>query len=638
MKTSLLVIFVTIYLQYSVTAQETVCENGYKWSGTECVRSGEFLTITPVASCNTCGNNKCPAGYELRNNACYPINPNSATCPDGTTPLNGRCTVSITCPVNYEYKNGDCVKTVFGDLVCESGYHFENGKCISSDWQRPNCPSGSTFNEKLLKCTQIVDKQCPPGSVLSFGKCTATEYSEINCQSGYVLEGSVCVKKIQAECSGTWENGNCVIHKITSTVLNCPYGYELINGECQKRGQARTECPSNSYLDGSQCRFQASVTCPSEYSLREGRCVKLEETYTDVTCPFGYEIQGLSCIKYVSPTIVCREGVLEGEFCVIRQRPIETCDYPYTYDSITHTCSQIVIVPIQCFGGATLFNGYCVTSVPVVCSFGFNLVGNVCQRTTTTPPICVSPAIESDYSCVIIDVRPPQCPIEHTLENGNCVRVSIVPPRCTSGFTLIKEQCIRYEVVPPVCQYPYVYDTVEKVCIFVPVPPPGPIPTNKPPCNGNNCGCSKVGSGCTNTNTNTININNVVNNNNTVSVPTNIHSTNINNISVPKAVERVEKEEKKEVVVAPEEKCCTIITPRQCTQESGTWNCQHKKYSRCGSFCRQSQMFLRPVQTVYRDNMLVMPPPPRRLPYRHYGALGKLCWYINFWTNLLTFF
>lgn len=609
MKTSLLVIFVTIYLQNSATAQETVCENGYKWSGTECVPSGEFLTMAPVSSCNTC-NNKCPAGYELRNNSCYPT-----TCPDGSPVTNGRCTVSTTCPPNYELKNGECVKTIYGDLVCESGYHFENGKCISSDWQRPSCP-GSTFNEKLQKCTTIVEKECPAGSFLSFGICTSTEYSELKCQLGYIVEGNSCVKKTQPDCSGKWENGNCVIHKTTTTVLNCPYSYELINGECQKRGLARTECPTNSYLEGSQCRFQASVSCPNEYSLRDGRCVKMEETYTEATCPFGYEMQGQYCVKYVVPTILCREGVLEGDFCVIRQRTIETCDYPYTLDSMTHTCNQIIIVPIQCFGGATLINGYCVTSIQPVCEFGFNFVGNRCQRTTTTPPICVAPAFVSENNCIKIDIVVPTCPYDYTLENGRCVKISILPPRCTPGFTLTNGECIRIETVRPTCQFPYIYD--QGYCIFVPQPPP-PTPTGSP-CN-NGGGCSKGSTGCTNTNTNTININNVVNNNNTVSVPTNIHSTNINNISVPKTVEKVDKEKTKEV--APQEKCCTIITPRQCTQESGTWNCQHKKYSRCGSFCRQSQMFLRPVQTVYRDNMLVMPPPPRRLPYRHYGTLGK---------------
>lgn len=617
MKVSLLVILVTIYLQNSVTAQQTICAYGYKFDGTECVPSTDNSLI-PAPSCNTCPS-KCPAGFVFRNNVCYPT-----TCPDGSAVVNGRCTstttTSVICPDNFILKDGKCVKTIYGDLLCEQGYNFQNGKCVSSHQERPTCTSG-TYDISLKKCTTVVSKQCPSGSSMaSDGSCTSTETANILCQPGYHIEGNSCVLKTKQECvDGVLEYGNCVTKLTKSTIVKCPYNFVEINGECQKRGIAETVCPASSYYDGTQCKFLGQLSCPSEYILKGNRCVGEVDAY----CPTGYDKEGHYCVKYIAPTLVCANGILENNYCVTTQAAEISCDYGYTLDSFTNTCIKVITVHLQCYGGATLIGEYCVTTTQPHCPSGYILFGEFCQRTTIVPPICVSPAKPSGNSCVIIEVRLPECPIHYTfdIDNGNCVKYSVLPPFCETGYDLVNGQCIRVDVRPPSCPSGYIYNIVANNCYLI---VEQETPVTPRPCSGTTCngGCSRGGSGCTNTNTNTITISNIVNNNNTVSVPTNIHSTNINNISVPKSVEKTS--EKSEVEKPIEEKCCTINTPRQCSQQSGRWNCEHKKYKRCGSFCRQSQMFLRPVETVYRDNMLVMPPPPRGLPNRHYGQLGKL--------------
>lgn len=624
MKVSLLVILVTIYLQNSVDAQQTICAVGYKFNGSECVASTDNSLILQQP-CNSCAN-KCPTGYVFRDNACYP-----STCIDGSPVVNGRCTSTTTttviCPEHSVWTGGKCIKTSYGSLICEDGYTFQNGKCVSSHQERPICTSG-TYDITLKKCTQVVQKQCPSGSSNApDGSCTSTETATIICQPGYHIEGNVCVTKTKQECiGGVWEYGNCVTKKTKTTIVKCPYGFIETNGECQKRGIAETVCPQNSYYDGTQCKLQGSLSCPSDYSLRGNRCVKTEEVFIEAYCPTGYNNEGHYCVKYIPANLVCAIGILENNYCVVTQQPEISCEYGYTLDSFTNMCTQIITIPVHCYGnGATLIGEYCVNTLTPQCLSGYILYGDVCQRTTIVAPICTVPSVPFGNSCVITSIELPKCPITYNLDlvNGNCFKYSVEPPVCEAGYDLVSEQCIKIEVVPVTCPTGYTYNEVDQNCnlttiIVVPPQPTtsscGQTPCGQTPCGG---GCSKGSSGCTNTNTNTITISNIVNNNNTVSVPTNIHSTNINNISVPKPVEKA-------VIEKPiEEKCCTIITPRQCTQESGRWNCEHKKYSRCGSFCRQSQMFLRPVETTYRNNMLVMPPPPRRLPSRHYGHLGK---------------
>lgn len=611
MKVLLLVILVTIYLQNIVTAQTVVCAVGYKLIGTECVRAEQ--------PCNACAN-KCSPGFVYRDNACY-----STICPDGSPVVNGKCsiTIAVKCPEHYVLTEGKCIKTIYGKLICESGFEFENGKCEQKRQEPPQCQFGYFYNSNLKKCTQQVARHCPNGDVSIDGTCRITQITNTTCQMGYTLEGYECVNKAIAECiDGVMEYGECVRKNTRDTIRKCNSDFMEVNGECQKTVIAGNVCPGNSYYDGTRCKIQESLICSSDYFLRGNRCVKQQEVFEEAHCPAGFTNEGSNCAKYTPPQYVCAMGRLVDNYCVITKQPEISCDFGYTLESLTNMCVQKINVPLQCPNFTYILIGkVCIDKIQPQCPIDSTRVGNECHRHTTVPPICTPPAVQSGNNCEIIDTRPPICPDGYSLDNGQCVIYSVIPPTCQVGYTKdITGQCIKIDVIEP-CPYGYKYDPITNTCTLIEIPV-----TERPPggCGGNSCtsGCSRGGSGCTNTNTNTININNVVNNNNTVSVPTNIHSTNINNISVPKTVEKVEKE-KVEKEKDTEENCCTINTPRQCVEESGKWNCQHKKYTRCGSFCRQSQMYLRPVETIYRDNMLVMPPPPRRLPVRNYGHLGK---------------
>lgn len=133
-----------------------------------------------------------------------------------------------------------------------------------------------------------------------------------------------------------------------------------------------------------------------------------------------------------------------------------------------------------------------------------------------------------------------------------------------------------------------------------------------------------------------ITLQNVINNRNEVNNPTNINANNTNNIIIHvsgktnsqcssqtesdgttntncKQVEEVTHTpiEPVDLVEKEEEKrCCYVVSPKRCTQqaESKEWNCTHDRKYRCGSFCTNPVIYLKPRKTIYRERVLTIPP------------------------------
>lgn len=68
-------------------------------------------------------------------------------------------------------------------------------------------------------------------------------------------------------------------------------------------------------------------------------------------------------------------------------------------------------------------------------------------------------------------------------------------------------------------------------------------------------------------------------------------------------------------------KCCEIITPKQCRQNSNKWICASKKYRYCGNFCIAPKMYLRTTVPSYQQQVLTMPPPQ----YQVQSCMGRYC-------------
>lgn len=111
-----------------------------------------------------------------------------------------------------------------------------------------------------------------------------------------------------------------------------------------------------------------------------------------------------------------------------------------------------------------------------------------------------------------------------------------------------------------------------------------------------------------------------IHNVNHVYIPTNITSTNINTINIGQGSSSCEgsscnnknettKPCDEKPVEVEEKKCCTVVTPRVCENHQGDWQCGHREYERCGPMCVQDVIHLKASRPIYRDQMLVMPPP-----------------------------
>ncbi|XP_055609406.1 uncharacterized protein LOC129756520 isoform X2 [Uranotaenia lowii] len=83
--------------------------------------------------------------------------------------------------------------------------------------------------------------------------------------------------------------------------------------------------------------------------------------------------------------------------------------------------------------------------------------------------------------------------------------------------------------------------------------------------------------------TTVIRLTNVVNNTNIVNAPTNVNTTNVNNIHIYANLTEGEPEPKPE-------KCCTAVRPKTCSASTQGVRCQHKKFKLCGPKCTSDVM------------------------------------------------
>lgn len=117
-----------------------------------------------------------------------------------------------------------------------------------------------------------------------------------------------------------------------------------------------------------------------------------------------------------------------------------------------------------------------------------------------------------------------------------------------------------------------------------------------------------------------------INNHNIVDSPTNVTSSNVNHVNVyvnsnGKGCTTITRNNVTETIGcnredppvnttenANKEKCCQVVTPRQCNRVNETWQCKHRRYDRCGPFCTASVMYLRPHQVNHPQSVPVLPP------------------------------
>lgn len=649
---------------------EIICPSDYGWNGYQCSQTFTIKTACPSdyeivdGQCQRTVHGSCPTSeYRLINSECIYESSVDVSCPAGYWKDVNHCVHSMpSCLDGYSLVDGICVKSIIGN--CPLGTSMFNGKCISRDVSNVNCPQGYGWNGNQCvhstascpegynmindKCERVsfteADFVCPPKSVLSDNRtCVSLEKF---CLNGFILINGTCIENATI-CENGYNydnNGQCVKIKcepeeiVTTTVQPispvpyCPDGYVLQNLECVKQQETSTANPPTA----TPIWPPISPICPDGYIFQNYRCYKSGAQQPPIsvphtvkpTCPVGYILEGGDCVSI------------------------------FEIPSETEPPSEVS--PI-CPSGYELRDNKCYMTNPsenpngtVVCPSGFSYANGTC-RVSTEKPIIEIPVYPLD-----------PCPFGYAWSNGSCIKTT---PICPDGFVFFKDACYLKPTTHPDIEE--ISTTTQNTYWEVHtshIPPQYP---ECPPCGQPICPVCNQSTG-----TKDIHISNVINNNNTIYNPVNISTVNENHIilhldsdggvSVGKSPLvgggdnrwsiKVVKDnndtygplppgfaiDSSEIVqitnsnstiinngstsssdnqneTNSKEKCCELLSPRQCKQDGDEWTCYHRKYHRCGDFCTQPKMYLKPKENNFKNNILVIKPPPPRfarlMPY-----------------------
>lgn len=253
-----------------------------------------------------------------------------------------------------------------------------------------------------------------------------------------------------------------------------------------------------------------------------------------------------------------------------------------------------------------------------VCPNGQQLIGNTCKIEETYTPGCPYGSVSNLGKCImILNATYPgpqvvyECPhpfYHDTVENVCKIEITEAficpdgkPP--VDGLCKINIDDPKNYKIEMEC--PYGYEKVELFastkCVFRPQPMRG---TCERIIRSKSC---KRSSKCCSSPT-------VIYNNNTVHIPTNITSSNINYITIGSLDECKSGSsggscKQNTHVVDKKEKCCTVVTPRVCENQNNQWECGHREYNACGHFCTNDYVHLKSAHPMYKHGILSMPPP-----------------------------
>ena len=460
------------------------------------------------------------------------------------------------------------------------------------------CPIGSVQNGSV--CIDVYSNDCPQGYTRKNDRCVL---SRTSCPLNFEWNGRSCVQRRICPINHVWRNERCEL-----PVPECPIGWTFNGVSCQIDN---IQCPPGSVVRGNEC-VDESFTCPMGFIEENDDCVKPQPI-----CPQGYELNEFS------------------GFCVQEN--------------------------LKCPPGSQRVNDGCKTIV-VRCPSGTYQHGNQCYNIATPR----NPTVPTRRPSVTVPTRRPPsvpvpltCPESYTLYNNYCYR-------CPLSYNLCNDQCVRgtgCENIPPQDPrpdspaYPYRcppdYNLCNNQCITGTGcgNAPSPIyPNNqyKSPVINVNLYSRNFGSsgGDRHIVHHVEPVNNTIVNINNVTHPITINNVNENNFyiyqdtqcadgsirtvvvknnetfngcvdanpdvnsnrdtDIPDKIKDVDNDEEGN---GEQEKCCEIVTPRQCKKKNeGEWTCSHKRYRYCGNFCIADRLYLKPPSTTYNNNVLTIAP------------------------------
>lgn len=651
------------------------CYLDYEWNGRICVKNVSIPTNCPPNysladnKCQHVVTGNCPRGYRLQNSQCvgdrvYPVD-----CPPNYT-WNGESCVNVVnaCPLGYKLTadGSQCERSVTGS--CPIGTYLENNRCIGRNVANIECPSGYRLNgneciqytsvcqpgyhlinnkcEQILTAHPVPNQSCAAGFEFINGECVSLERK---CPNGYRLNGNICIE-IAPSCPTGYEynshDSTCIQLRppttppppplISSTYappVICPGGYLLVNNRCvpatpSSRPSPQPKCPKHYSLNGSFCVFSGlfeppdglpvfiKPTCEDGFVFNIDECVRSIEDHNNRPgfmtphCPRGYRYDAFNnkCLAtnaIYRPSVVdpiCLNGfILVRDQCLAQYNP--PIGVPVTARPLPHT-------PTVCPFGYTWSNNICIP-IQAVCPAGYIFYGNACYLKPTPHPevingnVQIQTSTENTYWEPNVSYIPPKCPTCDQNKNQT-QEISIT--------TVINNNNTIYNPINIVTNHSNAFE----VRIYR---GENNVVTSSSMCSGgvqikrdNETIYQPFGENCTQP---------------TVQVIQGTQETqpdkpqqnefqqaqsvyNQTTDSNEFLIEGEEEEEKEEEVP-----CCEIVSPRQCKRMAGTgddteWICYHRKFRRCGTFCTQPKIYLKPRRVIYIEPVLIMPPPSTR--------------------------
>jgi len=282
------------------------CPSGYSsYSSTKCKKSSTYTA-----------SEACPSGYTLFDwfepHYCYKTTyktPYRIYCDaefhtksveNGTTYctnpfMSKKYIARKDCPSGYSGATSDrCSKTSKQDVSysCPNGGSVSGSTCTKTSYRDKSfsCPSG--YSRSGTTCTRTrstsASYSCPSGYALSGTTCkrTVSISADYTCPSGWTVSGTSCLRtltqSIDYYCgSGEQElnNTNCFKTDASTTVGNCPSGYDLntSTGACEASDSQPVtySCPTENgdkyTLQSTECHYAdmqaATPTCDGEATL-----------------------------------------------------------------------------------------------------------------------------------------------------------------------------------------------------------------------------------------------------------------------------------------------------------------------------------------------------------------------------------
>lgn len=301
------------------------------------------------------------------------------------------------------------------------------------------------------------------------------------------------------------------------------------------------------------------------------------------SCPVNSYWNGSECVIYQYTT-----GLQPDAYSSYSQQYVN-CPYNTQYIN-GRSCQPTPYTSTGCPNGLGYFNGQCSR-----CPLGYNLINGQCQTSNVYCPegyiytaqgYCVLPG--ANYLPDLqTETNEPQLPPEIPTIELQTTTESVEIEQTTMNN-------IDVEVVPIPLELPVVQikpKTITRPKVIV-----------------------KQGT------------HQKVNNYNIVDSPTNVTSGNVNHVNVyvnanGKGCTTITRNNVTETIGCSredppvntngnenKEKCCQVVTPRQCNRVNETWQCKHRRYDRCGPFCTASVMYLRPRKVNHQPQVPFLPP------------------------------